>query len=127
MAGATAVGMTTVGHLRGMHAYQKILNGIENYLEDKGYTGVEDIRGLTIKRIEERRANNRMTITEPVPPKVTDICNGCGLCVRVCVFDAIEIVDKQIVIDEEKCYGCGLCVNVCGRSGSLLMPYFEGA
>jgi dihydroorotate dehydrogenase subfamily 1 len=127
MAGATAVGMTTVGHLRGMHAYQKILNGIENFLEDKGYTSIEDIRGLTIKRIEERRENNRMTITEPVPPKVTDICNGCGLCVRVCVFDAIEIVDKQIVIDEEKCYGCGLCVNVCGRSGSLLMPYFEVA
>jgi ferredoxin len=125
MAGATAVGMTTVGHLRGMHAYQKILTGIENFLEDKGFSSVEDIRGLTIKRIEERRINDRMTITEPVVPSVTDICNGCGLCVRVCIFDAIELVDKVLTINEEKCYGCGLCVNVCGREGSLVMPYFE--
>jgi len=85
------------------------------------------MRGLTLRRIEERRTSNRTAITKAVPPKVTDICNGCGLCMRVCIFDAIKIEDKVMTIDEEKCYGCGLCVNVCGRSGSLLMPYFEGS
>ncbi|MBG7609476.1 MAG: tRNA-dihydrouridine synthase [Anaerolineae bacterium] len=126
MAGATAVGMTTVGHLRGIHAYRKILNGIENFLQDQGYSSIEDIRGLTIRRIEERHANNRTAITKVIPPVVTDICNGCKLCQRVCVFDAITMENKLAVIDEAKCYGCGLCVNVCGRPGAILQPYFEG-
>lgn len=125
MAGATAVGMTTVGHLQGMKAYKKILDGIENYLEDNGYTSIEDIRGLTIRRIEERRINNRVAITKVIPPKVTDLCVGCVLCSRACVFDAIQVVDKLAVIDEEKCYGCGLCINVCRRPGAILQPYFE--
>lgn len=127
MAGATAIGMATVGHLRGMNAYRKILSGIENYLDDHGYTSLDDIRGLTLKRIEERRENNRMAISELIVPTVTAHCNGCRLCERVCVFDAIEIVDKFAVIDGDKCYGCGLCVNVCGRDGAILQPYYEHA
>ncbi len=125
MAGASAVGMTTVGHLRGMKAYKTILDGIQNYLEDHGHSSVEDIRGLTIRRIQERQANNLSAITKAIPPKVTDLCNGCALCARVCVFDAITMVDKLAVIDDDKCYGCGLCVNVCGRPGAILQPYFE--
>ncbi|MBI5291509.1 MAG: hypothetical protein HY872_06505 [Chloroflexi bacterium] len=127
MAGATAVGMATVGHVRGMEAYKKILNGIENFLADHGYSSLEDIRGLTLRRIKERRTHNRMAITRVIPPTVNDLCNGCGLCARVCVFDAIEMVDKRAVILNDKCYGCGLCVNVCGRPGAILQPYFEAA
>jgi dihydroorotate dehydrogenase subfamily 1 len=127
MAGATAVGMATVGHVRGMEAYKKILNGIENFLADHGYSNLEEIRGLTLRRIKERRAHNRMAITKVIPPTVGDLCNGCGLCARVCVFDAIEMVDKRAVILNDKCYGCGLCVNVCGRPGAILQPYFEAA
>jgi dihydropyrimidine dehydrogenase (NAD+) subunit PreA len=127
MAGATAVGMATVGHVRGMEAYKKILTGIENYLADHGYANVEEIRGLTLRRIKERRTQNRMAITRVIPPTVSDLCNGCGLCARVCVFDAIEMVDKRAVILSDKCYGCGLCVNVCGRPGAILQPYFEAA
>jgi dihydroorotate dehydrogenase subfamily 1 len=127
MAGATAVGMATVGHLRGLSAYEKVLTGIENFMLEKGYSNLEEMRGLTLQRIEERRISNRTAITKAMPPKVTDICNGCGLCLRVCIFDAIKIEDKIMTIDEDKCYGCGLCVNVCGRPGSLLMPYYEGS
>ncbi len=125
MAGASAVGMTTVGHLRGMKAYKSILDGIHNYLADRGHKDLQAIRGLTIQRIAERQAKNLTAITKAIPPKVTDLCNGCALCARVCVFDAITMVDKTAVIDEEKCYGCGLCVNVCGRPGAMLQPYFE--
>ncbi len=45
---------------------------------------------------------------------ITTSCTGCGECVKVCVFKAIEGEpgEKHSVI-HEKCIGCGLCREVC--------------
>ena len=42
-----------------------------------------------------------------------DSCIGCGVCVKRCNLDAIEMVDKKAIISMEKCIGCGLCVPTC--------------
>ncbi|MFQ6015876.1 MAG: tRNA-dihydrouridine synthase [Anaerolineae bacterium] len=124
MAGATAVGMTTVGHLRGMESYQRIIDGMARFMEEKGYQNLDEIRGLTLKRIEARKRNGKMAITTPLPPTVVEeLCGGCLVCERVCVFDAIKVVDRLAVVDEKLCYGCGLCVNVCSP-GALVQNYF---
>ncbi len=39
-------------------------------------------------------------------------CTLCGLCIEVCPFSAISVVDDKITIDE-KCTLCGLCVKEC--------------
>jgi Fe-S-cluster-containing hydrogenase component 2 len=39
-------------------------------------------------------------------------CNGCGKCVKVCIFKQMEVVNKKAVIGEE-CKGCGRCAMVC--------------
>lgn len=41
-----------------------------------------------------------------------DLCIGCGECVSVCSFNALELVDV-VVVNETRCVGCGLCVSVC--------------
>jgi len=58
-------------------------------------------------------------ITATVDPK---ICKGCGTCVLVCPFDAIELKKSEIrglegkIVSEVNtalCKGCGLCAAAC--------------
>jgi electron transfer flavoprotein alpha subunit/NAD-dependent dihydropyrimidine dehydrogenase PreA subunit len=43
---------------------------------------------------------------------ILDKCTGCGLCLKVCAYDAVSLVDKKAVINE-CCTVCGACVGVC--------------
>lgn len=40
-------------------------------------------------------------------------CVGCALCVKVCPFGAISMVDKKAVVKEDLCTLCGACVEAC--------------
>lgn len=44
---------------------------------------------------------------------ISDSCTGCTLCVKVCPFCAITMVNKKAVIDYDKCTLCGACVDSC--------------
>ena len=44
--------------------------------------------------------------------KITDKCKNCKLCMKL-GCPAISIKDGKPVIDETQCNGCGLCINVC--------------
>jgi len=39
-------------------------------------------------------------------------CTGCSICKKVCLYDAIDIVDGKAVINEN-CVFCGACVEAC--------------
>lgn len=49
-------------------------------------------------------------------------CIGLGTCVKVCVFDAISIVDGLASVDVTKCVGCGTCVATCPKNVLALIP-----
>ena len=52
-------------------------------------------------------------------------CDGCALCVDVCPYHAISLVEKAadqggglaIVINKAQCKGCGLCQGTCPKRG----------
>lgn len=64
---------------------------------------------------------------EPIVASVNeDLCAGCGMCVSVCRYGAIELVEelkggktyKKAKITDALCEGCGSCVAAC-PSGAM--------
>jgi heterodisulfide reductase subunit A len=46
---------------------------------------------------------------------ITDLCDGCGLCVQVCPVNAITMEDEKAKINPFLCTGCGACIPVCPK------------
>jgi len=44
--------------------------------------------------------------------KISDNCKNCRLCMKL-GCPAISVKDDKVVIDATQCNGCGLCMNVC--------------
>ncbi|MCK4387399.1 MAG: CoB--CoM heterodisulfide reductase iron-sulfur subunit A family protein, partial [Dehalococcoidia bacterium] len=57
-----------------------------------------------------------------------DICSGCGMCVTVCPFGAMELVSKEgkrvAQSTVAQCKGCGVCGATC-PSGAITMNHFR--
>jgi len=60
----------------------------------------------------------KIALHRNIRPQVdTPLCAGCGVCLTICLFDAIEFRDGRAFIDHKRCTGCGECMNVCFMAG----------
>lgn len=52
----------------------------------------------------------------------TELCTGCGECVKICQFGAVSIdsKSKKARINLKKCQGCGVCRVVC-KNGAIYL------
>jgi len=50
-----------------------------------------------------------------------ETCNGCGVCVKRCQMDALELKDDKAALDLTRCIGCGLCVSTCPTQSLALV------
>ncbi len=48
-----------------------------------------------------------------IPEVDDDLCTYCGRCAEVCVFHAIAVIGKQVLVFPELCHGCGSCAYNC--------------
>ena len=56
--------------------------------------------------------------TEPIIAQSNeDLCSGCGVCVSICPYKAIELIKDEkgthSHVNEALCKGCGACCNAC--------------
>jgi dihydroorotate dehydrogenase (fumarate)/dihydropyrimidine dehydrogenase (NAD+) subunit PreA len=120
MCGATTV-QTCTAIMYGSRQYDEIsffLNGVEKYLADRNISDINKIRGITLKQIIPWDKVDREHIAFSIVDE--DRCIGCGICLKWCFYDAIEIINKnekrKSFISSDKCDGCGLCAALCPSS-----------
>lgn len=108
-------------------------------------TAIADILGTTVEILEKQRA---MVACQGTPENAKEKnkydgildcrdaallpgggskacsygCLGLGSCERVCVFDAIRVINGIAVVDPEKCTACGTCVRTCPKHIIHLIP-----
>ena len=51
--------------------------------------------------------------TIQIPVIDQDKCISCSKCVNVCVFNAIAMLQKTILVFPQLCHGCGSCSRIC--------------
>jgi len=121
--GASTVQVCTAVMWKGYSIIEKLLLGLENYLDSKGFTNLNPIIGVALPKIVEFP---QMPLAPRARASVDDTCNGCLLCVTACSdggFQAITGIKGEIVtIDGDKCDGCGLCAMVCPLDSITMVP-----
>ena len=89
----------------------KIVSGIREFMEEKGYLSIDDFKGIALRDIVTIEEYSRR------PRKVAhvahDSCKKCGICYQVCFYDAIEMSDGLPRVNADLCDGCGLCAEFC--------------
>jgi MinD superfamily P-loop ATPase len=48
-----------------------------------------------------------------VPDVDGDRCDGCGVCASICQFNALAVVNKEVIVFPEICHHCGACWLAC--------------
>jgi len=121
--GASTVQVCTAVMWKGYSIIEKLLQGLEKYLDSKGFTHLNPIIGAALPKIVEFP---QMPLAPRARASVDDTCNGCLLCVTACSdggFQAITGLKGEIVtIDGDKCDGCGLCAMVCPLDSITMVP-----
>ncbi len=115
--GATTVQVCTAVMLKGFDIVKGMIEGLGNFMEEKGYSKVSDLVGkgldciVSFAELDPDRKN--------VAHISTENCSKCYTCVTACSdggFGAISVEDDYPVVDESKCDGCGLCACVCPQN-----------
>ena len=70
-------------------------------------------------------ARGCVTVEAITPQLIEEKCRGCGLCAKVCPYNAIAFdkETKKVEIIEAACHGCGTCGAEC-PTNALVMRHF---
>jgi len=63
---------------------------------------------------------------EPTVASVVEVrCSGCGECVAVCPYSAIEVREGKAHINPALCHGCGTCAAACEAKAIVALHFTD--
>ncbi len=116
---------TAVMHY-GYRIVEDMIDGLNNYLDEKGIASVNDIIGKSVNRVTDW---GNLDLNYKVIARVNEEkCIQCNLCYVACEDGAHQSFEfketdgkKYPVVIEEECVGCNLCALVCPSPGAISM------
>jgi dihydroorotate dehydrogenase subfamily 1 len=123
MWGATLVTCCTAIMWRGYEIIPRILNKMEQFIQEQGYSGYQALVGRSIDTLRPAADLGPLKGFPVVDP---ERCNGCGMCLKPGHCDAVTMQDGLASVHAEDCMGCGICVAICPRSALTFQQVMEG-
>ena len=69
----------------------------------------------SLKKVAKRYLTDQPVINQK-------ICEACGMCLRACPINNIDMEEKTVEINEHDCIQCLCCVEICPQGAIDLVP-----
>ncbi|MCW2310896.1 NAD-dependent dihydropyrimidine dehydrogenase subunit PreA [Rhodoferax antarcticus] len=115
--GAGNVQVCTAAMVYGFKIVQEMTDGLSNYMDEMGFTSIEDFRGKAIPSVSDWKYLNLNHISKAVINQ--DTCIECGRCHIACEDTSHQAITfekdgkRHFEVKEDECVGCNLCTLVC--------------
>ncbi len=128
--GAGSVQVCTAAMHRGFRIVDDMIDGLSNWMDEKGYRGLEDFRAAAIPHtVDWQQLDMNYEIVAEIDQS---LCIKCGLCHIVCEDTAHQAIaasrengDRRYQVIDAECVGCNLCMHVCPVEGCITMQRVE--
>ncbi|MCI3922245.1 NAD-dependent dihydropyrimidine dehydrogenase subunit PreA [Paenibacillus sp. TRM 82003] len=131
--GATGVQVCTAAMHHGFRIVEDMIDGLNNYLDDKGLAGVSELVGRTVpKYVNWGDLDLNYRVVARIDP---DTCINCNKCHIACEDTSHQCIDllkdpngqSYLEVREADCVGCNLCSIVCPVDGAIEMVELSSA
>ena len=115
--GSGTVQVCTAAMVYGFKIVQEMESGLSNYMDEMGFTSVDQIVGKAVPTVSDWRYLNLNHISKAVINQ--DSCIQCGRCHIACEDTSHQAITfmkdgkRHFEVKEDECVGCNLCVTVC--------------
>jgi dihydropyrimidine dehydrogenase (NAD+) subunit PreA len=122
--GATSVQVCTAVMHHGYKIVQDMIEGLENYMDEKGFKSIDQMVGRAVPNfVEWGELDLNYKLIAKIDP---NLCIGCQKCYVACWDGAHQCIHLQAdsrvpTVDEHECVGCNLCQIVCPVPGCITM------
>ncbi len=137
--GATSVQVCTAAMHYGFRIVEDMIDGLTQYLEEKGLASAMELVGRSTERIRDW---GDLDLNYKIVARIdSELCIGCNLCYIACEDGAHQCItaaerargdlrDGEIAkhvprILEDECVGCNLCALVCPVPGCITMQQLD--
>jgi dihydropyrimidine dehydrogenase (NAD+) subunit PreA len=125
--GAGSIQVCTAAMHHGFSIVEDMVDGLNNYLDDKGIVNLDGIIGKSVERYSDW---GNLDLNYKVVARINnDTCINCNKCHIACEDTSHQCIDMLtddsgeaiLRVREEDCVGCNLCSIVCPVDGAIDM------
>lgn len=125
--GSTNVQVCTAAMHHGFSIVEDMIDGLSNYLDEKGLTSVDQLIGQSVSRYSNwGDLDLNYKVIAEIDNDTCIHCNKCHIACEDTSHQAISLTYQEdgtsrLKVIEENCVGCNLCSIVCPTEGAIHM------